>query len=70
MARYSDATSPTKSKARRPPEKPANSNTMKKFSANKTTGNFQVDAAPNPRAKNSILHPGTHKVTVFVLGSC
>ena len=32
--------------ARCPPEKPANANTMKKISANKTTGNFQVDSGP------------------------
>ena len=33
--------------ARCPPEKPANANTMKKISANKTTGNFQVDTGPH-----------------------
>ena len=35
--------------ARCPPEKPTNANAAKKNSANKTTGNFQVDAGPEVR---------------------
>ena len=42
------------SKARCPPEKPANANTMKKISANKTTGNFQVDTGPNNATLSSV----------------
>ena len=39
--------------ARCTPEKPANANTMKKISANKTTGNFQVDTGPKERCPSA-----------------
>ena len=51
-----------KPQARCPPEKPANANTMQKISANKTTGNFQVDAGPaGPHSCSLSLRTKTHK---------
>ena len=42
-----DVPNKTYTKARCPPEKPANATTIKNFAANKNTGNFQVDTGHN-----------------------